>query len=70
MNDIIYTDIQTCIENNIDINNILNEVKKIMEIEYPEYVNWFNEKVIPGLYIKERNIILIFKKNIRIIRKS
>lgn len=66
MNDIIYTDIQTCIENNIDINNILNEVKKIMEIEYPEYVNWFNEKVIPGLYIKERNIILIFKKNILI----
>lgn len=66
MNDIIYTDIQTCIDNNIDISNILNEVKKIMEIEYPDYINWFNEKVIPGLYIKERNIILIFKKNILI----
>lgn len=66
MNDIIYTDIQTCIKNNIDISNILNEVKKIMEIEYPEYVDWFNEKVIPGLFIKERNIILIFKKNVLI----
>lgn len=66
MNDIIYTDIQTYIDNNIDINNILNKIKQIMEIEYPDYINWFNEKVIPGLYINERNIILIFKKDILI----
>jgi len=66
MKDFTYTDIQSFIDKNIDISNILIDIEKIMEMEYPQYVCWFNEKVIPGLYSKERNIILIFKKNILI----
>ena len=63
MRDIIYTDIQTCIKNGIDIKDILNNIKEIMKIEYPDYIDWFNNKVIPGIYTNERNIILIYKNN-------
>lgn len=63
MKGVIYTDIQTMLDNNIDITDILNNVRSIMEVEYPDYVEWFDEKVIPGLSLQERNIILIYKKN-------
>ena len=63
MKDVIYTDIQTMLNNNIDITDTLNNVRSIMEVEYPDYVEWFDEKVVPGLSLQERNIILIYKKN-------
>lgn len=63
MRDVIYTDIQTMLDNNIGVTDILNNIRNIMEIEYPDYVEWFDEKVVPGLSLQERNIILIFKKN-------
>lgn len=63
MKDIIYTDIQTMLDNNMDITDILNNIRDIMEKEYPDYVEWFDKKVVPGLSLQERNIILIFKKN-------
>ncbi|MBE6160435.1 MAG: hypothetical protein E7157_05265 [Lactobacillales bacterium] len=63
MKDVIYTDIQTLLNNNIDITDILEKIRSIMEIEYPDYVEWFDEKVIPNLTFGERNIILVFKKN-------
>lgn len=63
MKDVIYTDIQTMLDNNIDISDILNSIRTIMEIEYPDYIEWFDEKVIPGISLQERNIILIYKKN-------
>lgn len=63
MKDVIYTDIQTMLDNNIDITDTLNNVRSIMEVEYPDYIEWFDEKVVPGLSLQERNIILIYKKN-------
>lgn len=63
MNKIICTDIQTCIDNNVEINNILDEIEKTMELEYPDFVEWFKNILIPGLQKKQRNIILLFKGN-------
>lgn len=63
MKDIKIFDIQSLLEKKMDISYILRDVKIAMEKDYPDFYNWFNNKVIPGLENGTRNIIVMYKKN-------
>lgn len=63
MKDIICLDIQSLINKNIDVSNIIYDINLLMEKDYPKYRDWFNNKLIPGLNNGSRNIIVMYKKN-------
>ena len=63
MKNITYCDIQTLLEQNIDTTSIIDEIDFLMRKEYPNYHEWFNNKLIPGLENNTRNIICLFKNH-------
>lgn len=63
MKNIFYINIQDEIKNNHDITNIISEVFGYMKINYPDYLEWFNNKLLTGLSTNERNIIVAYKNN-------
>lgn len=64
MKNISFIDIQEELEkNNTNVLDIIDEIIEIMNKEYPNYTEWFKNKLIPGLAKKERNIILVYKKD-------
>ena len=63
MNTITTFDIQSLIEQDINIDIIMNKVKEFMELEYPGFYDWFNDKVIPGLDDGTRNIVVMMKND-------
>lgn len=42
---------------------IIDQIKVLMELEYPNFIDWFNQKLIPGISTNERNIIVILKND-------
>ena len=42
---------------------IIDQIKVLMELEYPNFTDWFNQKLIPGISTNERNIIVILKND-------
>lgn len=56
-------DIQDLIQQNIDINKYIFEIYKIMEKKYPNFCNWFNNKLLKGLDNGTRNIIILTQNN-------
>lgn len=63
MKDVVFINLEEELENNHDITQFLSQVLVMMKKEYPKYEEWFKNKVIPGLNKKERNIIVVTKKN-------
>lgn len=62
MKGIICTDIQSLKEQNINVEFVIDEVRAIMEQEYPDYIEWFDNKLVPGLD-SDRNIIFLIKNH-------
>ena len=63
MKEITYINISKLLDKNCDIENFITEADLLMKEKYPNYEQWFLEKVIPGLITKKRNIIIAYKNN-------
>ena len=42
---------------------VIKQVRQLMEKRYPNFVDWFDNKLIPGIFIGQRNIVFISKGN-------
>ena len=63
MKEIKYFDIQKLLNDNYNIEPFLIEISNIIKTEYPNFEEWFNQKVIPDLYLGKRNIVIAYKNN-------
>ena len=62
MKGIVCTDIQSLMQKNINTEYVIEEIRTIMKQEYPDYIEWFNEKLVPGLNV-DRNIVFLLKNH-------
>lgn len=63
MKNVSCLDIQSLIANNIDTTNIIEDISKMMLKEYPNFYEWFNNKVLPELANNTRNIVFLQRNN-------
>lgn len=61
MKEIVKINIQEIRNSDIDYSWIIEKVTNLMKVEYPDFLEWFKTKVIPGIENNTRNIIVLYR---------